>query len=77
MSQPSRKRQHQQQQQSPPAEEEEIHSNSIGAGISAASHCSSSNLEDSNTIGNAAGGNGGDDMNELKMKMAALEVIKF
>jgi hypothetical protein len=48
-------------------EEENTHSNSIGvgAGISA-SQCSSSS--------NAAGGGNGGDMNELRLKMAALEV---
>jgi hypothetical protein len=75
MSQPTRKRQH---QQSPPAvkeeqqEQEEI-TQSIGAGISG--QCSSSNFGDNNTIGTAvAGGNGGDDMNQMKLKIAALEV---
>jgi hypothetical protein len=79
MDQPTRKRQH---QQSPPAvkeEQQEEGTHSIAVGINGnPNQCSSSsNCAISNTIGNAAGGNGGDDINELKLKMAAIEVIKF
>jgi hypothetical protein len=84
MSQLNRKRQY--RQQSPPAvkeelqEQEEEGTHSIAVGINGnPNQCSSSsNCANSNTIGNAAGGNnGGDDINELKLKMAAIEVIKF
>jgi hypothetical protein len=83
MNQPNRKRQH---QLSPPRVKEEPQeqgegTNSIGAGINCnASQCSlSSNCAYNNTIGTAAaGGNGaGNDINELKLKMAAIEVINF
>jgi hypothetical protein len=82
MSQPTRKRQHQQSPAPPPVKEEqqeqEEGTHSIGAAISASGQCSSSsNFGDNNTIGPAvAGGNGGDDidMNQLKLKMAAVEV---
>jgi hypothetical protein len=79
MSQSTRKRQH--QQHSPAVKEEQqehevdTHLNGAAAGISA-SQSSLSNFENSNnTIGSAVdGGNGGDDINGLKVKMAALEV---
>jgi hypothetical protein len=82
MSQPNRKRQY---QQSPPAvkeeqqeqEEDTTHSNGAGTGINGnGSQCSSFNCANNNTIGTAAGGNGGDDIHELKLKMAVLEVYK-
>jgi hypothetical protein len=82
MSQPNRKRQHQQSPSAVPVkeeqQEEEENTHSNGAGFNGnASQCSSSNLVNSNTIGTTADGNCGDDMNQLILKMANLEVIKF
>jgi hypothetical protein len=82
MSQPNRKRRNWQssptvkEEQQEQEEEGTTQTHSFGARINGnASQCSSSNLEDSNTNNIAGGGNGSDDINELKIKMAALEVI--
>jgi hypothetical protein len=78
MSQPTRKRQH--QKQSPPLvkeeqpEEADTQSSIGAAGISVSQSCSS-NFENSNTIGIGPDA-GNDDINQLKLKVAALEVIK-
>jgi hypothetical protein len=81
MSHQNRKRQHLQSplrvKEEPQEQEENTQPN--GAGFNGnANQYSSSNFENTNnTFGTAAAGaNGGDDINGLKVKMAALEVSK-